>query len=133
MPEGMPQADGRLLAESGGGVNFGPQTVLCSLPKDDALTSSFNALRDAVIGAVTLAHYDSSKLICLYTDASQHFWSAVITQISKEDLPKPHAERRHEPLYFLSGSFKNAALRWAIVDKEAFPIMHAIKTCSHLF
>ena len=33
----------------------------------------------------------------------------------------------HEPLAFLSGSFKSSQLRWATVDKEGFAIANTFR------
>ena len=38
-----------------------------------------------VLRSVTLAHPDPAKTICVFTDASEHFWGAIVTQIPKED------------------------------------------------
>ena len=39
---------------------------------------------------------------------------------------------RHEPLGFVSGAFKNAQLRWPIVDKEAFAIVSTCRRMEYL-
>jgi len=39
--------------------------------------------------------------------------------------------RSHEPLCFLSGNFTGSQLRWATVEKEAFPIIHALDKLDH--
>ena len=38
----------------------------------------------------------------------------------------------HEPLAFLSGSFKGSHLRWATVDKEGFAIVSTFRRLEHL-
>jgi hypothetical protein len=72
---------------------------------------------------VVLAHPSDEKRLCLYTDASDQFWSAVVTQVPPEDLDLPAADQRHEPLAFLSGRFTGASTRWPILEKEAFTII----------
>ena len=39
------------------------------------------------------------------TDNSDHYWAGVLTQIPREDAAKPQAEKRHEPLAFVSVFF----------------------------
>ena len=73
--------------------------------------ATFNKIRQALINAVTLAHPDSTKLLCLFTDASETHWGSVLTQIPPVDLDEPVAAQRHVPLAFLSGSFKGSSAR----------------------
>jgi RNase H-like domain found in reverse transcriptase len=61
----------------------------------------------------------------LYTDASDAFWSSVITQVPPEELDLPTPEQRHEPLAFLSGRFTGSSTRWSMFEKEAFAIVTA--------
>jgi RNase H-like domain found in reverse transcriptase len=77
----------------------------------------------ALAPATTLAHPRDDKRLCVFTDASQTFWSAEVTQVPSEDLDNPLADQRHEPLAFISGSFKGPSSRWPIVEKEAFAIV----------
>jgi RNase H-like domain found in reverse transcriptase len=42
---------------------------------------AFSACKTALENAVVLAHPSDEKRLCLYTDASDHFWSAVVTQV----------------------------------------------------
>jgi RNase H-like domain found in reverse transcriptase len=73
---------------------------------------AFKSCQTALAQATTLAHPASDKRVCLYTDASQDFWSAIATQVPPSDLDLPLADQRHEPLAFLSGSFTGALRRW---------------------
>jgi hypothetical protein len=72
---------------------------------DDNCKSALDGLRKAIIGAVTVIHYNPEKVICCFTDTSRYFWSICITQIPKEDVNKTFDEMRHEPLAFNSGRF----------------------------
>jgi RNase H-like domain found in reverse transcriptase len=44
----------------------------------------------------------------------------------------PFGEQNHSPLAFLFGSFKNAASRWPIVEKEAFAIVETVCRMEYL-
>ncbi|ETV78978.1 hypothetical protein H257_07762 [Aphanomyces astaci] len=49
-----------------------------------------------------------------------------------EDLALPASDQRHEPLAFLSGSFRGASGRWPIVEKEAFAVVESCKRLEYL-
>jgi hypothetical protein len=89
----------------------------------------FKSCQTALAHATTLAHPSTDKRVCLYTDASQDFWSAIATQVPPSDLDLPSDGQRHEPLAFLSGSFTGAMSRWPIIEKEAYAI---IASCNRL-
>ena len=44
----------------------------------------------------------------------------------------PLSQQEHQPLVFLSGSFKGSSLRWPIIDKEAFAIITTLTRCEYL-
>ena len=50
------------------------------------------------------------------------FGEVCFTQVPEEEFRSGVAleNMSHEPLAFLSGSFKGSQLRWATVDKEGF-------------
>ena len=87
----------------------------------------FKSMKNELHLSATLAHIDPQKHRCLFTDASEKHWACVLTQIPQEEEDKnlPFHQQRHEPLSFISGNFKNSALRWCICDKEAYAIIAA--------
>lgn len=46
---------------------------------------------------VKLAHRDQQKTLCVYKDASEPYWSAVLTQCEASELDKPTMEQKDEP------------------------------------
>lgn len=70
----------------------------CNWGSDES--TAFQQCKHALAESVTLAHRDETKRLCLYTDASDLFWSAIMTQVPHEDLSLPHAEQRHAPWLF---------------------------------
>ena len=68
----------------------------------------FEDLKLLIAERVTLSHLDPAKRLCMNTDASEHYWAGVLTQIPIEDAAKPQSEQRHEPLAFVSGAFSGA-------------------------
>jgi hypothetical protein len=53
-----------------------------------------------------VTHPDPEKVLCVLSDASDKYFSGVITQIPKGDLDLPVADPPHQPLAFSSGAFK---------------------------
>jgi RNase H-like domain found in reverse transcriptase/Integrase zinc binding domain/Integrase core domain len=85
----------------------------------------FGACKNALEHATILSYPTMTKRLCLYTDASDRFWSAIVTQVPHADLDLPVAPQAHEPLAFLSGAFTGSAERWSVVEKEGFAILTA--------
>ena len=91
--------------------------------------SAWNDVKQMLAHSMTMAHPDPEKMTCVFTDASEDFWGAIVTQIPKEDVAKPIDEQAHELLAFVSHCFKGSQLRWAIIEKEAYAI---VATCVRL-
>ncbi|KMS64846.1 hypothetical protein BVRB_042070, partial [Beta vulgaris subsp. vulgaris] len=92
----------------------------------------FEDCKDVIAKAVTLAHPKDDTMFCLFVDASKDHWGIMLTQTDPEMLKKRDiADQGHEPLAFLSGTFRGAQQRWAIIEKEAFPIMEATIRLKH--
>jgi RNase H-like domain found in reverse transcriptase len=86
--------------------------------------------------AVSLLHFwrpeDSYKRIYVLTDASDRFYTGLVTQIDEEQLDLPMEEQDHQPLAFLSGEFKGAQLRWKVPEKEGFAIVDTVTRVDYL-
>jgi hypothetical protein len=89
----------------------------------------FERCKNSLLHATSLAHRNEHLGLCVYTDASERHWSSVITQVPPADLNEPHADQRHEPLAFLSGTFVGAPFRWSIANKEGCAI---VQTCERM-
>ena len=98
----------------------------------DREAQSFRKLFNALRHSITLAHVDFNKSICLFTDASDWYWSSVLTQIPPVDIDEPFEEQHHEPLSFLSGSFKGSQTRWSTAEKEAYAIVESVTRLDHM-
>jgi len=94
--------------------------------------NAFSSIKDALKNCVTLGHPDPAKVLCLFTDASDTHWSGVLTQIPQSDVDLPFEEQRHDPLSFLSGSFKGSRCRWSTPEKEAFAIVESVTRLDYL-
>ncbi len=71
---------------------------------------AFNDCKRALAEQVTLDHRDHKKRL-----SSDEVRSGVIMQVPIEDVEKPHSEKRHEPLAFLSCRFDSTQLLWSIL------------------
>lgn len=96
--------------------------------------AAFDNVKRAVADAVTLSHVEESDEweLCVFTDASDLHWSGIVTQRRVADGTLPIMNQRHQPLLFVSSSFKDAQTRWAIVDKEAYAIKETCCTARHI-
>ena len=88
---------------------------------------SFKYLQDSLENAVRLSYPDPKKVSCIFTDASDRFWSGVVTQTNRDQLALPIESQRHEPLAFLSSAFKKAELNWTTFEKEGFAIFQTFE------
>lgn len=93
---------------------------------------AFHSLQDSLRKSVMLSHPDPSKETCVFTDASDSHWAAVVTQCAPTELDKPIEEQRHLPLAFLSSAFKKAELGCSTFEKEAFAIVQVFKKLDYL-
>lgn len=99
----------------------------------EAHSAAWCALKDALAHAVRLAHPKDTHSFHLFADASDHHWGATLTQVPPDqDLAKPVMEWDHEPLAFLSGSFRGSQRNWHTVDKEAYAVHESCRRLEHL-
>ena len=97
------------------------------LKMSDKDLENFGRLNQLVAETVMLAHPLPGADFCLFTDASDSGWGAVLFQIADFDDTKIIAGQDPQPLYFLSGCFSGASERWSIPEKEAFAIVEAVQ------
>jgi RNase H-like domain found in reverse transcriptase len=93
---------------------------------------AFQAIKDQLMSAVTLAHPKAGYCTHVFTDASETNWSSITTQVLAEDDCFPLQEQRHEPLAFLSGEFKDAIFNWSTAEKEAFPTVQTFERLDYV-
>ena len=48
-----------------------------------------------------------------------------------DEVPVKLEDMTHEPLAFLSGTFKGSQMRWATIDKEGFAIVSTFRRLEH--
>jgi hypothetical protein len=96
--------------------------------------TAWEGTRLLLLDSVKLAHPKPEEhyATCLFTDASDLHWGVMVTQVPHEDMVLPITEMRHEPLAFLSDSFKGSELNWSVTDKEAWAIVVAYRRLEYL-
>lgn len=88
----------------------------------------FNEMKMAITNAIRLTYPNDGNVICIYTDASNRYWSGVVTQCEKKELDKPTHEQKHEPMAFLSSEFTRTEKNWSTFEKEGFAIFKTFST-----
>ena len=84
-------------------------------------------LKDQLTAIPLLIYPDLSKLMVLYTDASDQCIGVCLT------LPCPEKEGLvpgiHEeiPIYFLSHKLSHTEQRWPVIEKESYAIIYALQ------
>ena len=95
--------------------------------------TAWSKLKQSIVDSVTLTSPNEEMDFCLYTDASDNHWGSILTQVPQgwveSDIPPE--DWPHQPLAFLSGSFKDAQLAWPIVGKEAFAVHESCDKLEH--
>jgi RNase H-like domain found in reverse transcriptase/Integrase zinc binding domain len=81
---------------------------------------------------MTTTHPEPAKHVCIYTDASDNFYSGMIAQIPEHHLDLAVQEKQHQPLAFISGRFRGSQERWTIPEKEAFDVIETVTKHSYL-
>jgi RNase H-like domain found in reverse transcriptase len=75
---------------------------------------------------MTTAHADPKQRICVFTDASDEFYSGIITQVPEHHLDLPVHDQQHQSLAFTSGRFRGSQERWTIPEMEAFAVIETV-------
>lgn len=113
--EGMEKRTKRALAKLDISTNWGHEQ-----------DCAFDKLKTSLANSTSLSFPKDTHTICLFTDASECHWSAILCQCPSDQMDNPVTERAYEPLGFASGSFKNSAANWSMPEKEGFAIVEAM-------
>ena len=98
------------------------------------LIGAWEAAQYLVAHAVALSHPKPGWAVVMFPDASDEHWGSFLTQVPQEELDRGVSveDITHEPLGFLSGTFKGSQQRWATVDKEGFAVVSTFKRLEYL-
>lgn len=58
------------------------------------------SIQDSLRSAVKLAFPKADHVLCVYTDASEQFWAAIVTQSKEGQLEEMVSEQQSEPIAF---------------------------------
>ena len=96
--------------------------------------AAWDAAQALVASAVTLSHPRADCVVLMFPDASDQHYGSFLTQVPEDEVCRcvPVEDMTHEPLGFLSGTFRGAQQRWATVDKEGFAIVSTFKRLEYL-
>lgn len=89
-------------------------------------------IKSAIVQATMLSYPRPDYAVCVFTDASDLYWSGIVTQCLPSELEKPILDQQHLPLAFFSGPFQGAALRYAMVEKEGLAMVATCTKASYL-
>ena len=89
--------------------------------------------QDLAAHTVTLYHPRPGCQVLMFPDASECHWGSFVTQVPDAEMDQnlPVEDMTHEPLAFLSGTFKGSQMRWATIDKEGFAIVSTFRRLEH--
>jgi hypothetical protein len=96
------------------------------------IEKQFRDLNIAIANVVSLSHPDPEAEYFLFTDACDAGWGAALFQIKQYDPNVPVKDQNCEPLYFLSGAFSGAMLRWSMPEKEGFAMVESVERLDYL-
>lgn len=108
--------------------NISLPSLSWSRVQDDA----FDDLKESIVSAIKLAHYIENEELCVYTDASDRYWSSVISQCSVKELEKNTEHQMHRPLAFFSAEFTGHQKNWSTFEKEAYAIYMSFKKLDYI-
>eukprot|EP00903_Cladosiphon_okamuranus_P017435 g16059.t1 len=99
-----------------------------------ALNAAWAQAQDMIAHSVTLYHPKEGSAVLMFPDASDEHWGSFLTQVPQSELDAGVVveDMSHEPLGFLSGTFRGSQLRWATVDKEGFAIISTLRRLEYL-
>lgn len=89
---------------------------------------SFDSIVQQLSKLPSLAFPNINKPYKLYTDASDGFVRACLTQ---EFTPENEANSFERPIYFLSHKLNNTQRKWSVIEKENFSIYYALQRLDH--
>lgn len=75
---------------------------------------------------------EEQATVCLFTDASDHGWAIIVTQVRAWDDEREPTRQAHELLVCQGGVFRGAQTHWSVVEKEAYPVVRACITLDYI-
>ena len=98
-----------------------------------AHVDAFRSLQTSILNSTKLSYPKKEKVLCLFTDASDRFWSGVVTQTDEVQLSLEVGELKHEPLAFVGQMLNATEKRWGTYEQEGFAIFKSFENLDCLF
>ena len=93
---------------------------------------AFKSIKQQLARSTTMAFPKQYCQLCLFTDASDTHWAAVLTQIPQTEIGMDINDQKHEPLAFLSGAFTGSSSKWSVPEKEGFAVVESMCKLDYL-
>ena len=88
-----------------------------------ACQTVLNTFKHTISNSPVPLHPDPNKQYYLFTDASSHTWSGVLTQTREILKQNGKLDVTYHPITYQSGTFTLSQINWSTLVKEAFAIM----------
>lgn len=69
-------------------------------------SDAFEACKIAPENQITLPHLETTKRVCVFTDASENSWFLLVTKVPLKQIWKSHRTQNRSTLESKFGSFK---------------------------
>ena len=97
--------------------------------------SAFDSIRKCLMTKPILRYPDFAKEFIIHTDASGYGIGAVLSQIQSSPIThgtdESETEEREVVIAYTSKHLNDAQAKWSTTEKEAYAIVHAVKTFQH--
>lgn len=84
---------------------------------------AFHDIKEAISKVPVLTSADYKRPFYLYSFASEHSMAGILTQRDEEE--------REKPIAFMSSPLRDTALRYPMLDKQAYALVKATKKFPH--
>jgi hypothetical protein len=99
-------------------------------------SEAFKVVKQMLSELITTSHLEAENeryTTCVFTDASKRHHGAMLTQVLDYDPLLPIEEQDHEPLGILNGEFTKIQTRWSVIEREAYPLIVALREWREAF
>ena len=88
-----------------------------------ACQTALDTIKHAITNSPVLIYPDPNKQYKLFTDASNHTWSGVLTQTRETLRENGNLDITYHPIMYQSGTFTSSQINWSTLVKEVYVIM----------
>lgn len=92
---------------------------------------AFEKCKELLVNSMENTFVKPGATLCLFTDASDRYWAALLTQVVDYDPTKPVVQQNHMPISTMSGAFNGPQKGWSTIEKESYPIIKSVQEWEH--